>query len=141
MTRTQAGVNMVPGAERQGMLNLNRRNNTVRTNQSKTKSGEHIIMDTNGGTTSEQDSAFKKEDNAETPSPSGLEKPDLGFPLSSKRGATEGLDNASKKETTSTDAAAASIGKPSRDFSLAVSEQSQAIGARFEEDEAWRHRT
>ena len=68
---------------------------------------------------SEQDDAFKKEDDVEMPSPSDPEEPDLGFPLSSKRVPAEGLDSASKKETTSADAAAASIGKPSRGSSLA----------------------
>ena len=48
MTRTQIGVNMVPGAERQGMLSQNEKNNTAKTNQSKTKSGKHIIKDITG---------------------------------------------------------------------------------------------
>lgn len=70
-----------------------------------------------GDTASKQDSAFKKEYDAETPSPSGLE--DLGFPLSSRRGSPEDLDNVFKKITTSADAAAASTGKPGRDFTPA----------------------
>ena len=72
-----------------------------------------------GDTASSQDNAFKKEDDAGTPSLSGPGESDLGFPLSSKRGAAEGLDSASKKEATPVGAAAASTGKPSRDLSLA----------------------
>ena len=87
--------------------------------QCRTNKSSNISRTKIGDTASEQDSAFKKEDHAETSSPSGPEEPDLEFPLSSKRGAITGLDSASKKETTSADAFAANIGKPSRDFSLA----------------------
>ncbi|EMS56416.1 Protein ZINC INDUCED FACILITATOR-LIKE 1 [Triticum urartu] len=87
--------------------------------QTRTNKVTNIARAKTGDNASKQDGAFKKEYDAETPSPSGPEEPGLGFPLSSKRGATEGLDNASKEETTSADAVVASIGKPSRDFSLA----------------------
>uniref|UniRef100_A0A8R7PRI3 Uncharacterized protein n=1 Tax=Triticum urartu TaxID=4572 RepID=A0A8R7PRI3_TRIUA len=65
--------------------------------QRQTNSTINISGTKTGDTSSEQDGAFK-EDDVETPSPSDPEEPDLGFPLSSKRGAAEGLNNASKKE-------------------------------------------
>ncbi|XP_073354656.1 uncharacterized protein [Aegilops tauschii subsp. strangulata] len=87
--------------------------------QTRTNKVTNIAGAKTGNTASKQDGAFKKEYDAETPSPSSPEEPDLGFPLRLKRGVAEGLDNASKEETTSAYAAVASIGKPSRDFSLA----------------------
>ena len=51
-----------------------------------------------GDTASKQDSAFKKENDVEAPSLSSPGDPDLGFPLSSKRGTTKGLDSASKRK-------------------------------------------
>ena len=125
MTRTQVGVNMVSEAERKdclarmedtSQLDLPNPNQAAMPNLHK---NSNIYQARIGDTVSSQDNAFKKEDDTGTPSLSGPGESDLGFPLSSKRGAAEGLDNASKKETTSADAAAASIGKPSRDFSLA----------------------
>ena len=112
-------------SRQKGMLSPNRGYITAKTTnpnqerQRRTNKSTYISKTKTEDTVSEQDGAFKKEHDTETPSPSGPEKPDLGFPLSSKRGSAESLDSASNKETTSTDAAAASFGKPSKDFSLA----------------------
>ena len=125
MTRTQAGVNMMPGTERRrcsartedtSQLDLPNPNQAATPNQHK---NSNIYQARIRDTASSQDNAFKKEDDAGTPSLSGSRESDLGFPLSSKRGAAEGLDSASKKEATPVGAAAASTGKPSRDLSLA----------------------
>jgi hypothetical protein len=104
MTRTQAGVNMVPGAERRGCSA--RRDETSQLDlpnpnperQCRTNKNSNIVRAITGDTTSSQDSAFKKEDDVGTPSLSGLGEPDLGFPLGSKRGAAEGHGSVSKKK-------------------------------------------
>jgi hypothetical protein len=86
------------------MLGPNRRYITATTTKPEPRvtvpnqQNSNIIRTSTGDTASKQNSAFKKENDVETPSPSGLGQPDLGFPLSSKRGAAEGLGSASKKE-------------------------------------------
>src|SRR4051794_39940681 len=65
-----------------------------KTNQQEVQHHQSQLRDT----TSEQYSAFKKEDNVETTSLSGPDDPDLGFPLGSKRGTTEGHGSAFNKQ-------------------------------------------
>ena len=79
MTQTQEGANMVHKAEEQGMLGPEQRIHTAKPTKTQQERQTEQAMDSTsaksppGTTTSEQDSAFKKENDAETPSPSDPE--------------------------------------------------------------------
>ena len=82
MTQTQADVKMVLGAEREGMLGPNKGYNTAkpiktRAKNGNTEPGRRLASPepTPGTPRAIKDSAFKEEDDAETPSPSSLEEP------------------------------------------------------------------
>ncbi|KAE8770818.1 Protein ZINC INDUCED FACILITATOR-LIKE 1 [Hordeum vulgare] len=69
-----------------------------------------------GNTASEQDGAFRKEDNAEMSSLYGPRDSDLGFPMNSKRGSSQGLGTVSKKETPPASTVVDNTNQPSKDL-------------------------